>query len=357
MSRGRFRLLCAGILVGAVLAAEGLARLRAGLLHGDVQDVYELFEPVPGSDLLRPVPDLDTVFAGRRITISSRGFRSPELADPPPPDRLLLAFLGGSTSFCSNVDGTAATWPEQVRRRLDRALSGRTVEQVNAGVTGYGLEHSRRALELRLGDLAPDVIVIHHVTNDLARDAQARAAELGLYDGSPEPDWLEQHSFLWMLIRKNQRYLAAQSAGREDGPKLEEPASAWSAGYEQRLTGLVRAAQARAPLVVLLTFPTLVRAGQSRERQLEHLAQSFTFLPFLTPAATLAAYATYNDVVRRVAAGTGAVLIEVAERIPGDVEHFDDSVHLSAQGCELLGRLVAEGLLADAGFRQVVGDG
>ncbi len=355
MSRPRFVLLCVGILLGALLLAEGLARWRADIRFGDVQDVYDLFEPVPGTDdLLRPIPGLSAVFAGRTVTIDSRGFRSPELRDPPPDGRLLLAFLGGSTTFCSNVEDDAHTWPALATARLRDALPDRVVEHVNLGATGYGVEHSRRALDLRLGDLRPDVTVIYHATNDLARDSEVVAREAGLLPEASEPDALEDVSLLWMLIRKNQRYLAAQAAGRDANGKLDVPATAWSGGFRERLADLVRAAQARSRLVVLPTFATLVRADQPREEQLEHLAQSFTFMPYLTPEATIAAYEEYDRVIREVAAETGALLVEAAHAIPGDTTHFADSVHLTEAGCDVLARLVVEALLASPDARPLL---
>lgn len=357
MSRPRFVLLCAAILLGALVLAEVLARWRAQLRYGDVQDVYELFEPVPGSDLLRPIPGLDTVFGGGRVRIDSRGFRSPELAPEPVERSLRLAFLGGSTTFGSNLGDNTRTWPARATAALQDALPDHLVEHVNAGVTGYGVEHSTRALALRLGDVDPDVIVIYHATNDLARDSERLALEQGLVERDPEPGWLERHSFLWMLVRKNQRYLAAQAAGRATTAKLDAAPSSWSAGFAERLRTLVRAAQARSERVVLLTFSTLARADQREDVQLDHLAQSFTFMPYLTPSATLAAYAEYNDVIRAVAAETGALLVDVAETIPGDRAHFHDTVHLSEQGCAVLGARVAEALLGDGLFRALVGVG
>ena len=357
MSRARFALLCVAILLGAVGLAEGLTRLRAHWRHGPHLDLYALFETDPASGLLRPPPHLDATFGGAHLTTDSHGFRSPELAQPKSAGSLRLAFLGGSTTFCANVAEGERSWPALTTARLAQALPGTRVEHLNAGVTGWGVAESTRALAAHVAPLQPDVIVITHATNDMARDSEALARQQGVIDPATdgEPDALERWSLLWMLIRKNQRYQAAQRAGREGTARLETPAAEWSQGFEQRLTELVRAAQALAPLVALVTFAHAVRAEQPRDVQLLRLAQSFTFMPYLTPEATLAAYAEYNRVIARVAHATGALLVDGELAIPGDEAHFADSVHFTELGCEAMAARVADALLASPRLRTLVG--
>jgi len=56
-------------------------------------------------------------------------------------------------------------------------------------------------------------------------------------------------------------------------------------------------------------------------------------------------YAEYNDAVRQVASETGALLIDGENSIPGDAQHFADSVHFTDKGSHLMARRVARGLI------------
>ncbi len=355
LSRTRFSLLCVSILVGAVLAAEGLTRWRAQVRFGDLQDVYQLFESLPaGERVLRLVPNSDVQFLGGRVQADSRGLRSPELLDPKPEHGLLVGFLGGSTTFCTQAADNESTWPSLVADTLRSALAVEQVEYFNAAGTGFGVSESRLRIENDLADLEPDVVVIYHATNDLARDSGVLARELGLFDEPPLPSWLEQRLLLWKLILKNIRYQGAQQSGRSSADKLTAPATEWSASFEEELRALVQAVQAPGRRVVLLTFATLMRREQSQAAQLENMAQAFTFMPYLTPEASFAAYEEYNRIIGQVASDTGSLLIDLADEISGDRDHFSDSVHFTEQGCRRMAELVSLGVLDDVQFGALV---
>src|SRR6185436_2389146 len=126
----------------ALLGAEGLIRVRAHLRFGRYLDIYDLHHRLE-SGLLAPLPNLDTAFAGNtRVQTDERGFRSPPVRVPKPPRTLRLAFLGASTTFCSQVASNEKTWPRLVQLALQEQLPDVTVEHVNAGVTSYTLADS-----------------------------------------------------------------------------------------------------------------------------------------------------------------------------------------------------------------------
>jgi len=342
------------MLVLVLGAAEGLVRYRAHLKYGDYLDIYDIYEPHPEVDLLVPRPNLSIRFANRsQIDIDSRGFRNPEVEHPKPPATVRLAFLGGSTTFCGQASSNEATWPHRLTTLLRERLPDLAFDYLNAGVTGNGVAQSILSLEHRLAPLEPDVIVVYHAAKDLAADTWDLALERGLVE-QPAESRLEEWSLLWMLIRKNQWAFASDRAGRSDERKLEVDPRALSRGFRSRLETLVRDAQAVADVVVLVTFATKVRADQPLEVQLENLRQAFTFTPYLTPASVLEHYAEYNRVIEEVARETGAVLVADADAIPGDAEHFSDSVHFTERGYEAMARRVLEPLLSAPDFRALI---
>src|SRR5262245_48253258 len=94
----------------ALLGAEGLIRMRAHAKYGRYLDIYDLHERLP-TNLLVPLPNLDVVFGnGTRIRTDEHGFRSPPVAMPKPSGTLRLAFVGASTTFCSQVASNERTW-------------------------------------------------------------------------------------------------------------------------------------------------------------------------------------------------------------------------------------------------------
>ncbi len=351
----RRALLLAAILLGAVLGAEGLVRARAHWRYGRYLDVYDLHEERGDPPLRATKPNLDVVFAGNaHIRTDSLGFRNPELEAPKRQGTLRIAFVGGSTTFCTQVASNEEAWPSLVREGLAEAWDGLPVEYVNAGVTGNCVVDSERAVERRLAQLAPDVVVVYHATNDLAVDTERLAAAAGLYT-EPDRHWLEDWSLFYHLVRKNTHVMKALAVGESADGKLDafDPAPL-AAAFEQRVRSLVERASTVADVVVVVTFATRFRANQPRDVQLANLAQSFTFMPYLTPEATLAGYVAYNGALRRAADATGAQLVEFADAIPGDAAHFHDSVHLNATGCAVLAERLVADLRASEAFLALI---
>lgn len=340
-------------LAGALLGAEGLTRVRAHARFGDYLDVYEIHHRLP-SGLLVPLPDLDVAFAHTRVRTDEHGFRSPPVALPKPPRTLRLAFLGASTTFCSQVSRNEKTWPSLVQLALAQRFPDVTVEHVNAGVTSYTLADSRQALEERVAAVEPDVIVFYEAANEIAVDTHALAEAAGMVGPAHRPGWLERVSLLWKLVRKNREFLASQREGRAQGPKLQCDWQALAVGFEERLVELVQRAQRSAKVVALVTVATRFAREQPLEVQLANMEQSFTFMSYLAPEALLAGFEAYNGAIVRAARRTGAVLIEDHASLQGKEACFTDSVHFSEAGCEVMARRVIDGLITSSLFTEQV---
>ena len=350
----RALLLAALALVGAALGAEGLIRLRAYARYGGLLDIYDLHHRTE-SGLLVPLPNLDVDFGTRtHVRTDEHGFRSPPVPMPKPLGTVRLAFLGASTTFCSQVPTNEHTWPALVGAELARRLDGVHVDFVNAGVTGYRLKDVRQMLDERVAPIEPDVIVFYEAANELAVDTHELAEAAGLAEPARPPSWLERLSLLYRLVRKNQAFLAAQDAGRGTEHKLDCDLEALARGFEERLVALIERAQGVASLVVLPTFATRFDRSQTLAEQLAHMEQSFTFMSYLRPEDLMTGFERYNDAIRRAAARTGALLLDDHGALQGKVECFADSVHFTALGCQAMAGRVTAGLLASERFRALV---
>jgi hypothetical protein len=339
--------ICAAI-VCALLLVEGLVRLRQWRRYGTTVTSYYRLATDPATGLRIPEPG----HAVGPITINSLGFRGAEIEQPKPPGRIRLAFLGASTTFCAEASSLETTWPHRVVEGLRAAEPGLEFDYVNGGAASFTTAESLISLEHRIAPLEPDVILYYEATNDFTVDSGRLAVAAGLYqpterDHAPIGDWW----LTYYLVEKNLRQFLRLRSERE---RLRLEPRELSRGFEERLTRLVRAAQARASVVALVTFAVQMRRDQSPEVQRAAAASAIYYMPFLDPPALLDGYDEYNRVIRAVAASTGAILIEGEGAIPGDREHFADSVHFRDPGSELQAERILRGLLAAPAFQELV---
>jgi hypothetical protein len=333
----------------ALALVEGLVRLRQWQRYGTTVATYYRFALDPVSGLRIPEPGHSV----GPIAVNSRGFRGPEIEQPKPAGRVRIAFLGASTTFCAEASALERTWPHLVVEGLRAAAPDLAFDYVNGGAGGFTASESLINLERRIAPLEPDVIVYYEATNDLTHDARRAAIRAGLYeaedsDHSPIGDWW----LTYYLVEKNvQQFLRTRAGGSE---KLQFEPRELSRAFEERLTRLVEAAEQRCPVVALVTFSIRLRPEQSPEVQRAGAASALYYMPFLDLPGLLAGYAEYNRVIRAVAGATGAILIEGEGSIPGDEEHFADSVHLRDPGLALQAERVLRGLLAAPAYQELV---
>jgi lysophospholipase L1-like esterase len=348
MGRSRLLLLAGAGLVLGLVAVEGVVRLRQWMRYGTTHASYYDFAKDERTGLRIPKPG----YRIGPIAVNSLGFRGEELAVPKPPGRIRIAFLGASTTFCAEASSLESTWPHQVVTRLRAANPGVDLDYVNGSAGGFTLENNLRNLEHRIAPLEPDVIVFYEATNDLKVDTQRLAIRAGLL-APPQADEPKAGTPLlsFYLIKKNLLRLW-RSRGASEALRFEP--RELSRGYEERLTRFARAAKELAPVVALVTFSVQPRVGQSPERLRSACASSLYYMPFLDAEGLLAGYAEYNRVLRAVAAAEGTLLIEGEEGIPGDAEHFADTVHFRDPGLRLQAERVLQGLLAAPTFRELL---
>lgn len=338
-------LLVLGLLL-AVIAAEIGIRFLQERKYGDANTIEQQYRLDEALRLRVPVANLRL----ERIQTNSLGFRGPEIAMPKPGDTVRLAFLGASTTWCAEVTGNDKVWAHLVAEDLMRAFPGKTFDYVNGGVPGYVVRSSLKNLQARVAPLQPDIIVIYHATNDLSAELRRLATSQGVFTRArvESDSWLSRHSLLWNLAEKNLRIWFAQRRAESNVGRLDVDASSLGKAFRDDLTNLVREAQAHAKVVAVATFSTRLRHGQTPDEQLQAAASAHYYMPFMSPAALLAAYARYNEVIREVARDTGALLIEGEHDIPGDAQLFNDSVHFTDAGSRRMATRVAEALSRDA---------
>lgn len=90
------------------------------------------------------------------------GFRLPELSFEKAPDKIRVAFLGGSTT-----QGGYRPYPERAIRILNDALGTNRYEALNVACSSYSLHQSIKAFERWVLPRDPDIVFVYHGWNDV----------------------------------------------------------------------------------------------------------------------------------------------------------------------------------------------
>lgn len=338
------------VVTGFLIAlAEGAIRLRQWLTHGQMGTVESLYVTDHASGLRVARAG----YRSDRMNISAQGFRGPDLIIPKPDGTIRIAFLGASTTICSEITD-AESWPQRVVERLRERYPDRHIDFLNAGVPGYLVESTQRAWRMRVKRFDPDIVVVYHATNDLSVDSRAQAVAAGVYSPDAQAEsWLAQHSLLWELAEKN-LFIRLRGAGPDRAHTLDFDAPAAARQFQERVTGLVRELKSGGRIVVLPTFAYRVRRGQAPDEAREAAVSALYYMPYLNLDGLLDGYEAYNGALRAVAVDTGALLVGGELEISADAEHFTDSVHFAPAGSAWMANRVADALMGSADFQTLL---
>lgn len=338
------------IIMMLMAMSEGIVRLRQWMKCGFSSTIQGIYHLDPSLGLRVPMPNTNQ----GNIRINHMGFRGPELVNPKPDSLVRLAFLGASTTFCAEVNSNETTWPHLVWKRLQEAKPDTQFDYVNAAVPGYTVDSSLKNLKYRVTPLNPNIIVIYHATNDLAKDSRRLATEQGIFRSSVEKQsWLSKYSLLWFLVEKNLKIRQIQKEAYTQH-RLEFDPKQLSSGFRERLINLVRESQKVAELVAIATFSHKLRHEQTFKEQLKTANTALYYMPYMSIEGLLSGYEEYNRVIREVTKETGVLLIEKEMSIPGDDAHFNDSVHFKDAGSKLMAKRVSDALLGSNAFEAIV---
>lgn len=207
-------------LVLAVVILEGGLRL-ARRWHGGLDAL--LYSPTLRTEyedatttrelLERSILGFHPYEARAGFVLSSRGFRTPEVAPEPAAGALRVVVLGDSFTFASGGIPWGWGWPALLERELDRRLEP-PVEVINLGVPAVGPRFELRMWELEGARLAPDVVLLaFFVGNDFTDES-------GTPLGTRRDSALARWSVTWRLVRNLLRLHRERAAGLDAVPSV-----------------------------------------------------------------------------------------------------------------------------------------
>jgi len=172
------RLLALAAAAALAVSAAGFdpARVRSALhaLRPGAETPYTRHDPLLGW-ISRPgltVPDM--YGPGRSLTTDAQGFRHAGTLAPGPAPRRRILCVGDSFTFGHGV-GDADTWCERLAARIP------SVETVNLGEDGYGVDQAFLRYRRDAAGLRQDLVLFAFIANDFDRMRSAR------FDGYPKP--------------------------------------------------------------------------------------------------------------------------------------------------------------------------
>lgn len=276
--------------------------------------------------------------------------------------RLRVVCLGGSTTWGQSLEPDQ-TWPLMLEEKL--RLEGHDVEVINAGRTWYTTAHSVTSYATQMRYYDPDIVIVMHGVNDLARSFSV--------PGEPPPEW-DYGSYQGPM----QNVLSGYRKGLRH--------ASWSSWHPARLltaSAIYRLAFERADVqtvesvdVGLDRFPTLDSFGEHLRyltrlirddgRRIVLATQAHVYdradlstLPKLgvtmrevymkTATGAVVSPASLRSAMRAVRAKTidiagsySAPLADVERAIAGRTELFLDDFHLNEQGNAVVAQTMAE---------------
>lgn len=337
------RVLAAALAVVLFLAlpVEGCLRViewRYNLhgLRGTQDDWFHVTEPSPG-ELFRMRAGNHASYGFR---INSLGYRGPEFP-PHTPAVPRIAALGDSTVFGLWVEESQA-WPEQLRGLLSQRM-GLPVEVLNMGrvtVSSHSTLHDVRTV---IPNLKPDALVVSlanwndfQIFHEAPTLDERRAVAIDLFGpyvaDLPRVKALSHSAIYrawrrtyWGRIgRKNERLTAEWLAsGLYSRSGVEHPRRVSPEHFRENLTAIVAEAR-RMGIPVFLTTPWL-RPSDQTDYGIQEV---------------------YAEIIREVASGGGAYLIDTRPVIGAEPSYFVDNVHLSVPGNARVAAMLADSIAA-----------
>lgn len=116
--------------------------------------------------LFRHKPSTTVDFGGFKITTNALGFRGPEISRDKPAGTIRMVVLGDSVTLGWGVNDEY-TFCRVVEARLNARGDGRKYEVVNTGHNSYDTTQEAALFEREALALAPDIVLLAFVTNDV----------------------------------------------------------------------------------------------------------------------------------------------------------------------------------------------
>lgn len=289
--------------------------------------------------------------------INEKGYRGPNFEKKKPDGTIRIMIYGGSATF--DIESTKGEdWPHRVQEIL-RKSGFSNVEVINAGVIGHTALESVGRLFTEGYAFEPDYVLIYNAWNDIkyfgSHKTALRTLRPSLLGFDPRISygnildrWLCEWSHLYTVLRRVY-YKAKLKIGAEGVEKSEDTQDSIATlnpngfrQYELAMEVFVDLARNIGAEPILLTQARLVH--ESNKLALEEQNRIDYQYVGLSHDALVETFNRLDSIVRTVATGKGATLIDASGQFSGKEWAFYDHVHVAPKGSEALAQFVADHL-------------
>lgn len=334
------------------------------LALGLVEVVLRIYNPlgfrIKGNKIILPINKNEVIYHNRsprldriiRIHRNSLGFKG----EDPPPDfahRLTILAIGGSTTEGVGLND-AKTWPLVLERKLKNNFNELWLN--NAGLSGHSTFGHLILLQDYVFKINPKVALFLIGLNDLGiealNDFDARMTR-GITFRSLDAclAGLAIHSEVVAAVLNLKRYYFPKivpQVGKEEvdfrtAPTLEVAAKEQAAKkrwfqerylgpYEIRLTRLVEMALSHDIVPILITQPVLY--GDQTDPATGVDLGKLQVTKDMNGGLAWEVLELYNDITRKVGREKGALVIDLARKLPKNTIYYFDLTHFTNEGAE-----------------------
>lgn len=291
------------------------------------------------------------------VAIDGHGFRSRSLeppGTPKPPGTYRIFFVGGSTT--ENIAlPDEETFPAIVEAELQPRVT-RTLRCVNAGLSGNLVSDTFSIVAHRVLPLEPDLVVALEGINDLCAGLAGEGEPAASAPAAPGLLEVARGSsrLLQLLGRATDRL---SDEGRAERLRARRLATPFTPGldparglprYRRYLRLLAAVCKDAGVPLLLLTMPSSYAEPMAPGLDARLWMGNQDHGRVNADVATMRrGMALFNEATREVAREEGVLLLDLADAVPRDLDHFYDDCHYTARGS----RVVAEQLMRFLGER------
>ena len=297
------------------------------------KDIYE--RASEASTHVRLRPNSHGVLMNCPISINSKGFRGPEIAEPKG-DIYRIVALGESTTFGLTFEPGDKPWPELLEQMIrERLKTRRPVEVINAGVIAYTILDNLRRLPGQILPLKPDMIISYHGANGFYFIDPALLKPTG---SLPVP-YQERPIKLAADFENRARLMHLRSAELKALSKMPVNANPLETKYADAYRELIQVAATNHIRLMLANYSMAVNetSGPGVIAFYQRLGDS--------ARGKIRANGIHSQIIQQLARQYPQVgLIDTHPHLDGEHEKFTDTMHLTQEGRQQLAENIFAGI-------------
>jgi len=272
--------------------------------------------------------------------------------EPASEESYRIVILGGST--WADLDAPL------IQDWVQKAYPKKKIRVINAARSGHNSLHSLIKLLTRVDDLRPDMVVICHAVNDLAKGFCPKEFSIRPYQNDYGHHCLFQTNMLDVYIngRKTghnlrlflKTYWCSDFLKRPEN-RVPVPVAEWRSqnAFERNMRHIASIARSKGADVIMASQPFLYKKNMSDEEKglLWMQPRFFTENGGIATASSLAeGMRLYNGITRRIAGEEGAYFADIEAATPKTADYIFDDVHYTQLGIRHVSGQVSQSIIA-----------